>query len=106
MADSSTAGSGRMLSLTDMKLNEIGEALGDNENLMTLGLHLGFPQSKVKMFLATNRADGNVSPKGTKNMLFAWRNKTSSANQVKNLREALVKADLKLVADEHLRDLQ
>lgn len=95
-----------MPSLTDLKLNDIGEALGVNENLMTLGLHLGFPRSKMEMFLATNRADGNVSPKGTKNMLFAWRNKTPSAKQVKELRDALVKADLKLVAEEHLRDLQ
>eukprot|EP00057_Strongylocentrotus_purpuratus_P024867 XP_011679341.1 PREDICTED: uncharacterized protein LOC105445473 [Strongylocentrotus purpuratus] len=102
MGDSSIAGSDMMLSLTDLKLNEIGEALGVNENLMTLGLHLGFPRPKMEMFLATNRSDGNVSPKGTKIMLFTWRNKTPRANQVQNLRAALIDSELGLVAEEHL----
>ncbi|XP_041471375.1 uncharacterized protein LOC121420808 [Lytechinus variegatus] len=88
--------------LTDIKLDEIGEAIGDNPNLLRLGLLLGFQESKIHMFRATNHSDGQVTAKGTKDMLFAWRNKTRGADQVRNLREALEKAQLVLIAEEHL----
>lgn len=71
---------GRMTPLTDLELIKIGDALGVNVKLPDLGFHLGFIESEVDMFLATNRVDGIVSSKGTKKMLSAWRNKTPGAD--------------------------
>ncbi|XP_030833521.1 uncharacterized protein LOC105445398 isoform X1 [Strongylocentrotus purpuratus] len=94
---------GRMTPLTDLELIEIADALGNHVKLAALGLHLGFIESEVDMFLATNRVDGIVSSKGTKNMLSAWRNNTPGADQAKKLWDALVAAKLGYVAEKHLK---
>ena len=94
---------GRMANLMELKLNEIGNALGNDKNLPDLGLYLGFTKSEVDMFLATNRVDGKVSPRGTNDMLFAWSNKTLGADQVRELRDALVAAKLGHVAERYLQ---
>ncbi|XP_030833518.1 uncharacterized protein LOC105445475 [Strongylocentrotus purpuratus] len=94
---------GRMTNLMDIKLNKIGDAVGDDENLAALGLLLGFAQTKVDMFLATNRVDGKVSAKGTKNMLSAWSKKTRGENQVKELSDALADVELGYIAEKYLQ---
>ncbi|XP_030833522.1 uncharacterized protein LOC105445398 isoform X2 [Strongylocentrotus purpuratus] len=94
---------GRMTNLMEMKLNKIGDAVGDDENLAALGLRLGFQQSKVNLFLATNRVDGKVSSKGTKNMLSAWSKKTPGKDQVRELSDALADVELGHIAEEYLQ---
>ncbi|XP_041470427.1 uncharacterized protein LOC121419985 isoform X2 [Lytechinus variegatus] len=84
--------------LTEEKLNQLAEAVANNENLLTLGLNLGFKESKVKIYISTNKR--NDSFEGTSSMLFAWKKKTRRAKQIPDLIKALVDAELAELVDD------
>ncbi|XP_063959246.1 uncharacterized protein LOC129266543 isoform X2 [Lytechinus pictus] len=84
--------------LTEEKLNELAQAVANNENLLTLGLNLGFKESKVKVYISTNKR--NDSFEGTSSMLFAWKKKTRKAKQIPDLIKALEDAELTELVDE------
>ena len=89
-----------MAGISEDKLNQLAGDLGNHDNLGTLGLKLGFKKVKVSQFLATNHVGGAVGCTGTTNMLFAWKNKTPKAQQIPNLRQALIDAELAEVAED------
>lgn len=50
----------------------------------------------------TNRMGGDVTSRGTQNMLDSWRQKTKVADQRIKLMKALVEAELTAIAEKHL----
>ena len=78
--------------ISDGDLADIAEELGNHENVAKLGRSLGFKQSKIDQFMATNRAEGKVTCKGTECMLFEWKMGVVGKQQHTKLRKALFKA--------------
>lgn len=94
-----------MTEINDVILIEIGTAVGsDSDTVLNLGIYLGLQQPDVDGYVASNHQSGNVSPIGTKNMLFAWKRNTSSHEQKGKLRKALIKAKLLGIAEKHLSE--
>ena len=80
-------------------------ALADNipeGHVMKLGVALGLSKTAVDRYLATNRIDGEVTCKGTRSMLFAWRENTPSGVQAEAMRVALQDAELTVLIGNHL----
>ena len=69
-----------------------------------LGRALGFSQAAINRYLATNRLEGKVTSKGTRDMLFAWRQNTSPANHETTMKTALQKSGLNFLAHKHLEE--
>nr|XP_054769505.1 uncharacterized protein LOC129277339 [Lytechinus pictus] len=93
---------GATVELSDKEILNIAESISDEMNIRRLGIDLGFKWAKVDQFLKTNRSDGDVTSKGTQNMLSSWRNNTRAADQRTKMRKALVEAELTAVAEKYL----
>lgn len=92
-----------MTEITDWKLNDIAIAVGtDSNTVMILGINLGLPKVDVDAHVASNYQSGNVTPNGTRNMLFDWRNNTRLNDQIDKLRKALKRSKLLAIAEKHL----
>ena len=86
--------------LGDKELLEIANRIGDSQKLVELGFELGLSHAKIKQYLATNRTDGEVSNKGTRGLLFDWRESVSQKQQRTLLRDALMKAKFVEIAED------
>ena len=82
----------------------MAEDIETEELVEKLARALGFSQAAINRYMATNRLEGRVTAKGTRDMLFAWRQKTSPADHMVTLRRALVQSGLILLADKYLRE--
>ena len=83
------------------KLSKLADELGGDDRLHNLGFKLGFKRTQIMQYLKTNRRDGVVGSEGTRNMLFAWKEKTSKKKQVPDLRKALVESEFVQTAEEY-----
>ncbi|XP_063971350.1 NACHT, LRR and PYD domains-containing protein 12-like isoform X2 [Lytechinus pictus] len=84
--------------LTEEKLIALAEAVGDHKNVFKFGLKLGFKKSEVSTYISTNRR--NDSSEGTTSMLFDWKRKTRSANQIPDIIKALEDAGFAELVDD------
>ena len=91
-----------MAEISEMKLNKLGEEIGDNPKLRTLGLNLGLKITKISQYEATNRIDGRVGSKGTVDMLLDWKKNTPRDDQMPVLWAALIEAGLAELADQYI----
>lgn len=73
----------------------------DSNTVINLGISLAFTMTAIYGYLISNQS-GNVSPTGTKKMLFDWKRNTSPHEQKVKLRKALIKAQLLEIADNYL----
>ncbi|XP_041481836.1 uncharacterized protein LOC121429006 [Lytechinus variegatus] len=101
-AESNSQVDGATVGLSDKEILNIAESISDEMNIRRLGIELGFKWAKVDQFLKTNRSGGDVTSKGTQNMLSSWRNNTRAAEQRTKMRKALVEAELTAVAEKYL----
>ena len=85
----------------DTLLLIISKNLSNESKTMALGIALGFAWSDVDRFLKTNRMDGELTWKGTHNMLQNWKQNTGKELQREVLRSALIRSELAEVADQH-----
>ena len=92
------------MGLSDRVIADIANDIETEEQAESLGRALGFSQAAINRYLATNRVQGRVTSKGTRDMLFAWRQNTLPANHQTTLKAALQKAGLILLAFKHLRE--
>eukprot|EP00057_Strongylocentrotus_purpuratus_P013226 XP_011667700.1 PREDICTED: uncharacterized protein LOC105439877 [Strongylocentrotus purpuratus] len=91
-----------MTGIPEAILNRIGEAVGtDSNTVINLGISLTFPMTVIRGYLTSNQSE-NVSPTGTKKMLFDWKKKTRPQEQKVKLRKALIKVQLLEIADNYL----
>ncbi|XP_063971342.1 uncharacterized protein LOC135158027 isoform X2 [Lytechinus pictus] len=84
--------------LTEEKLIDLAEAVGDHKNVLKFGLKLGFKKSEVSTYISTNRR--NDSFEGTTSMLFDWKRKTRRANQIPDITKALEDAGFAELVDD------
>ncbi|XP_063971340.1 uncharacterized protein LOC135158026 isoform X2 [Lytechinus pictus] len=84
--------------LTEEKLIDLAEAVGDHKNVFKFGLKLGFKKSEVSTYISTNRR--NDSSEGTTSMLFDWKRKTRRANQIPDIIKALEDAGFAELVDD------
>ncbi|XP_041470174.1 uncharacterized protein LOC121419786 [Lytechinus variegatus] len=90
--------------ISDKKLLNIGNSIGNNDKLLALALELDFTYAEYKNYKATNQGAGDVTSAGTISMLFCWREKMKREEQVRVLSCALEKVGLVEVAEEHLKE--
>ncbi|XP_063959225.1 uncharacterized protein LOC135154914 isoform X2 [Lytechinus pictus] len=84
--------------LTDKKLTDLAEAVAVDKNLLKLGLNLGIKESKVRMYISTNKR--NDSFEGTSSMLSDWKRDTPKAKQIPDLIKALTESGFAELVDE------
>ena len=89
-------------SLSERIIADIADEIETEEQVEKLGRVLGFSQAAINRYLATNRLEGRVTSKGTRDMMFAWRKSTSPEHHVVAMRKALVQSGLVLLVDKYL----
>nr|XP_054757361.1 uncharacterized protein LOC129263475 [Lytechinus pictus] len=88
--------------INDAILSELAEDIETGEQMEALGRSLGFKPAAINRYTETNRLEGRVTCKGTRDMLFDWRQKTELSNQHPCLKQALIDANLIMLAETHL----
>ena len=91
--------------LSDRIILDIGDAIETEEQVEKLGQALGISRADVNKYLATNRLDGRVTSKGTRDMLFTWRENTSPMKHKETLQTALQESGLVLLGHRYLNTL-
>ena len=59
----------------------MARAISDDDQIERLGRALGFEYPDIKRFIRTNLIEGEVTTRGTKNMLHEWAEKVSVTRQ-------------------------
>ncbi|XP_041466577.1 uncharacterized protein LOC121417076 [Lytechinus variegatus] len=89
--------------ITDGLLCKLAENIEPDEQMETLARKLGFEQAAINRYTETNILEGQVTCKGTRDMLFDWRQRVEPSNQHPRLRQALIDANLIMLADTYLK---
>ena len=84
-------------------LFKLAEDIETGEHMEALGRTLGFNVAEINRYTETNRIEGLVTCKGTRAMLFDWRQTVTPCEQHLRLEQALIDAKLVMLADTHLR---
>ncbi|XP_041467410.1 uncharacterized protein LOC121417743 [Lytechinus variegatus] len=87
---------------TDDLLSKLAEDIETDEQMEGLGRSLGFKHADIRRYTETNRLEGRVTCKGTRDMLFDWRQTVEPADQHPRLKQALIDAHLVMLAETHL----
>ncbi|XP_030848905.1 uncharacterized protein LOC100893197 [Strongylocentrotus purpuratus] len=82
---------------------KLAEDIETGEQMEALGRTLGFKFAEINRYTETNRIEGRVTCKGTRDMLFDWRQNVKPCNQHPRLKQALIDAKLVMLADTYLR---
>ena len=90
------------IGLSERLLADIADDIETEEKVEKLGRALKFSQAAINRHMATNRFEGRVTSKGTRDVLFAWRQHSSPGDHLVTMRRALVNAGLVLLADKYL----
>ena len=89
--------------IADDLLFKLAEDIETCEQMEALGRTLGFKVAEINRYTETNRIEGLVTCKGTRAMLFDWRQTVKPCDQHHGLEQALIDAKLVMLADTHLR---
>nr|XP_054757388.1 uncharacterized protein LOC129263504 [Lytechinus pictus] len=87
---------------TDDLLSKLAEDIETDEQMEGLGRSLGFKHAAISRYTETNRLEGRVTCKGTRDILFDWRQTVEPADQHPRLKQALIDAHLVMLAETHL----
>ncbi|XP_063956752.1 protein NLRC5-like [Lytechinus pictus] len=90
--------------VTDDLLSKLAEDIETGEQMEGLGRTLGFNAAAINRYTETNRLEGRVTCKGTRDMLFDWRQTVEPADQHLRLKQALIDAHLVTLAETHLKE--
>nr|XP_054756926.1 uncharacterized protein LOC129263005 [Lytechinus pictus] len=88
---------------TDNLLSKLAEEIETGEQMETLGRSLGFKTAAIKRYTETNRLEGRVTCRGTRDMLFDWRQRVEPSDQHPRLKQALIDANLIMLAETYLK---
>ncbi|XP_071501717.1 uncharacterized protein [Diadema antillarum] len=83
-------------------LKAVASDVHDDSAIEDLGKALGFRLGEISTFLKTNMRYGEVTNRGTLQMLRKWQQNVSKAEERSLLRQKLIAAGLRRVADDHL----
>ncbi|XP_072172668.1 uncharacterized protein [Diadema setosum] len=83
-------------------LKVVASDVHDDSAIEELGKALGFRLGEISTFLKTNMRYGEVTNRGTLQMLRKWQQNVSKAEETSLLRQKLIEAGLRRVADDHL----
>ncbi|XP_063970666.1 uncharacterized protein LOC135157763 [Lytechinus pictus] len=83
--------------VTDEGLLQLSSTVGNNSNLINLGIRLGFSYQEAREYKQTNYTGGEVGHQGTTKMLFEW--KMKHMGYIRDLYAALEKSALAAVAE-------
>ena len=75
----------------------------DNRDVESLGEALGFRRARVNRYSDTNEEGRQRTSKGTRQMLFDWRQKVEPEEQAEKLEETLRHCNLVSLARRHFR---
>ena len=85
-------------------LRHVADCISNADQLEALGLELGFEIPQIDRFRQTNLISGEVTTRGTKQMLRAWAEGVETSRQVEALRSSLVRAGLVQIAKMCMND--
>ncbi|XP_041467390.1 protein NLRC5-like [Lytechinus variegatus] len=88
--------------ITDDLLSRLAEDIETDEQMEALGRSLGLSHPAIRRYTETNRLEGRVTCRGTRDMLFDWRQTVVPADQHPRLKQALIDAHLVMLAETHL----
>ncbi|XP_041466361.1 uncharacterized protein LOC121416900 [Lytechinus variegatus] len=90
--------------IPDELLCKLAEDIETGEQMEALGRTLGFNTAAINRYAETNRLEGRVTCKGTRDMLCDWRQRVDPSNQHLRLKQALIDANLVRLAELYLRE--
>eukprot|EP00057_Strongylocentrotus_purpuratus_P022683 XP_011677157.1 PREDICTED: uncharacterized protein LOC105444516 [Strongylocentrotus purpuratus] len=89
--------------IADDLLSKLAEDIETGEQMEALGRTLRFRVADINRYTETNRIEGRVTCKGTRDMLFDWRQTVVPCDQHLRLKQALIDAELVMLADTYLK---
>eukprot|EP00057_Strongylocentrotus_purpuratus_P014908 XP_011669382.1 PREDICTED: uncharacterized protein LOC105440654 [Strongylocentrotus purpuratus] len=89
--------------IADNLLFKLAEDIETGEQMEALGRTLGFKVADINRYTETNRIEGRVTCKGTRDMLFDWRQTVEPCDQHIRLKQALIDAELVMLASTYLK---
>ncbi|XP_063956653.1 protein NLRC5-like [Lytechinus pictus] len=90
--------------ITDELLCKLAEHIETGEQMEALARTLGFNTAAINRYIETSRLEGRVTCKGTRDMMFDWRQRVDLSNQHPRLKQALIDARLIMLAETYLND--
>ncbi|XP_041466186.1 uncharacterized protein LOC121416777 [Lytechinus variegatus] len=90
--------------ITDDLLCKLAKNIETDEQMEALARELGFEQAAINRYTSTNRLEGRVTCKGTRGMLFDWRQTVEPYTHYPRLKQALIDADLVMLAETYLKE--
>ncbi|XP_030849822.1 uncharacterized protein LOC115927735 [Strongylocentrotus purpuratus] len=89
--------------IADILLSKLAEDIETGEQMEALGRTLGFRVADINRYTETNRIEGRVTCKGTRDMLFDWRQTVEPCDQHIRLKQGLIDAELVMLASTYLK---
>ena len=89
--------------LADKLIANLADHIEDEKHVKILGQKLGFPEDDIKGYFAINRFGGRVTSKGTRAMLFEWRQRVKPSSQHVAIHTALMESGLIFLAKKYLK---
>ncbi|XP_041466330.1 uncharacterized protein LOC121416873 [Lytechinus variegatus] len=90
--------------IPDELLCKLSEHIETGDQMEALARTLGFENAAINRYIGTSSLEGGVTCKGTRDMLFDWRQTIMPSNQHHRLKQALTNANLVMLAETYLND--
>ncbi|XP_030849824.1 uncharacterized protein LOC105443835 [Strongylocentrotus purpuratus] len=90
--------------IADDLLFKLADDIETGEQMEALGQTLGFKVAEINRYTETNNKGIRVTCKGTRDMLFDWRQTVVPCDQHIRLKKALIDTKLAMLADTHLKE--
>eukprot|EP00057_Strongylocentrotus_purpuratus_P025264 XP_011679738.1 PREDICTED: uncharacterized protein LOC105445647 [Strongylocentrotus purpuratus] len=92
--------------LSDEEVFNIAEDIESDAQIENLGVALTFSRADITRYLGTNEILGSKTSRGSRMMIFDWRQTIRQRDQRASFKGALVRAGLVMIADQYFPDVQ
>eukprot|EP00057_Strongylocentrotus_purpuratus_P011815 XP_011666289.1 PREDICTED: uncharacterized protein LOC579263 [Strongylocentrotus purpuratus] len=92
--------------LSDIEVFNVAEDIESDAQIENLGVALNFSRADINRYLGTNEVLGSKTSRGSRMMLFDWRQTVRQRDQRSSFKGALVRAGLVMIADQYFPDVQ
>ncbi|XP_030832954.1 uncharacterized protein LOC579263 [Strongylocentrotus purpuratus] len=92
--------------LSDKEVFNVAEDIESDAQIENLGVALTFSRADINRYLGTNEILGSKTSRGSRMMLFDWRQTVRQRDQRSSFKGALVRAGLVMIADQYFPDVQ
>ena len=83
-------------------LFRVADSIENDDQTLRLGKALGFKYADIDKYTLMNHVGHHITTAGKRQMLKDWRQKVHIDDQKSRLQDALIRAELLALADEHL----